>query len=348
MADKEQTGNNSPASSSVPVITLTPTAYQADGALALGSAFQIVGLLGLLGIVLGVVFGVISRFFYLILLFPIVIGGCIGAAGSACIRRFHVRNPLLCGFAGFFAGCLAMFTVQYTGYRIFEKNLVEALGPEGLAVRELALRRDEIRAGWETATEEEKAVIEELETNPEGLEALRTNNVWRYMDLMAHRGVEINSGRGGGGINLGYTGSYIYWAIETLIVAGLAYSLMSKAAAAPYCSDCSRWKEAQLYGPFNDSAEIARAVREGTLSQFPNDPQAGVTDAMITVYTCPNCQHEGTADVLVEKWTTNGKGEVSKKQLTQMTYPGASIPVLATICTPPAPPEAESEVAAVP
>jgi len=328
------------------MITFTPTPYRADGSIALGSALQIVGILGLLGILLGVIFGYISRYFYLILLFPIVIGGCIGAAGSMCITRFHIRNPLLCGFAGFFAGCLAMFTIQYTGYRIFEKNLVVSLGEEGLAVREIALRREQIRADWENATEDEKAVIQELETNPEGLRALRTNNVWRYMDLMAHHGVEINNGGGRGGINLGHTGSYLYWAVETLIVAGLAYSLMSKAAAAPYCNDCGQWKQAQLYGPFIGAPEVARAVGEGTLARFSNDPQTGTPEAMVTLFTCPECQQEGTADVLVEKWTTNRKGETAKKRLVQMTYPGASIPVLETICTPDTPATETNEAGA--
>lgn len=323
----------------VPSISFTPTPYRADGAFSFGSGMQLVGLLGILGILLGVLAGFISRIFYLVLLFPIVIGGCIGTVGSYCIRRFHVRNPLMCGAAGFVAGCLAMFTMHYTEFKFFEKNMAESLGEEGREVQQIALRADEIHAHWEQATEVEQAIITELEMNPAGLRALQADNIWKYIDMIARQGVEINPNAGGPGrgINLGYTGSYIYWGVEMLIVAGLAFSLMSHAAGEPYCNECGTWKVAQLFGPFAESQELARSIQQGTLTPFARQSETSPVDGMIAIFSCPACQPHGETDVRVERWTVNKKGETIKKRLTQMTYPAEAFPVLQVVCATPEP-----------
>jgi len=311
--------------------------YRADGTIQFGSALQLVGMLGVLGIVLGIISGYVSQHFYLVLLFPLLIGGCIGAAGSRCIKMFHVRNPLICGFAGFFVGGLAMFTMHYTEFQIFEQNLEAALDDEGRMVRQIALRAEEIHGNWNSASPDERAVLTALEADPLQLMALRANNVWRFLDFSAHQGVELNNAGGGNGpgLNLGYTGSYLYWIAEAFIVAGLAYRMMSVAANEPYCNTCYQWKTASLFGPFPKVKEIADLIKQGSLTHFNNHPEQPDSNGMITLFTCPHCETQSTIDVRVERWTVNRKGEVSKKRLAQMTFPPESMPVLQAVCAPP-------------
>jgi len=316
--------------------------YRADGTIHFGSALQLVGMLGVLGIILGVISGYVSQYFYLVLLFPLLIGGCIGTVGGRCIKLFHVRNPSICGFAGFFVGCLAMFTMHYTEFQIFEQNLKAALDDEGRMVQQIALSAEEIHANWNNASPNEQAILTALENDPIQLMALRANNIWRFLDFSAHQGVELNNAGGGNGrgINLGYTGSYLYWIAEAFIVAVLAYRLMSVAASEPYCNTCFQWKAAALFGPFPNVKEIADLIKQGSLTHFHSPLEQPDANGMITLFTCPHCESQSTVDVRVERWTVNRKGEVSKKRMTQMTFPPEAIPVLQVVCAAPEEPVA--------
>jgi len=318
-------------SASWPRIALEPVPYRADGAISLGSGLQLIGLLGLLGMLLGALAALIGLFYYMIVIMPLLMGGCIGFAGSKCIKRFHVRNPLICGIAGLFAGCVAMFTMHSVEFRIFEYRLAADLGEDGRAAQQIALHLDDVRAHLDQATPWERQVVNDLEKDPELLRTLQATNIWRHLDLSAHRGVEIQ-GNGGQPINLGYYGSYMYWLFEVILVAGLAFGMTRGTANEPYCSECNTWKMPRQFGPFADARNVADNVRQGTLMKFSPMSEDAQASGVVTLFTCPRCGNQSSIDVRVEKLTVNRKGQVKKKKLTQMTYPGETLVVLETIC----------------
>ncbi len=193
-------------------------------------------------------------------------------------------------------------------------------------VLQIARHIPEYKADWESQPEDLKQYITEMEQDPEGLRALQADNVWKYIDMQAHIGVELKRGGAGNGANLGYVGSYIYWGLEALIVAGIAFSMMRTAAAEPFCRECRSWKVDEVRGPFSDFARVQRILEEGALERFPCD--VSKADTVITLFTCPVCGDEGTVDVRIEKVTVNNKGETSKKRLGQLTYPGEAVTAL--------------------
>lgn len=302
--------------------------YKADGGYSMGGVLQLIGTLGICGMILGAITSFISQYFYLVLLFPIVIGGIMGAIGAFFIKMFHIRAPLMCGLAGFIAGCLAMIAVQFTDYRNFQSQL----GPDAEVLMEIADNFDELKANMEELPEEVKALIEELDQNPEFLRALRVKTFFDYVDFSAHQGVEIGRARGGKAMNLGYTGSYIYWGVEMLIVAGIAFMIMSGAADEPYCPECGVWKDQRVLRDIDDATHVSNRLSSGHIEAFPVGESTAMPDARVTLSVCPDCGEEGDIDVKVERVKVNAKEEESTSMLSHTTYPGEALAVLIQGC----------------
>jgi len=330
--------------------------YRPDGGFSLGGALQLIGFLGLAGIILGAIASFVSRYFYLLLIFPLAIGFGVGYVGNLCIKRFKIRRPLTCGVAGFVAGGLAMLSMHYFNYRHFESSVVAEVGQEQFdTMRAIARNADALRANPEAIPEEERAdILEflgELDKNEDFRRALLVDSVFSFIDYRAYQGVEISSGRGGKrdkGINLGYVGSYIYWVAEALVVAGLAFFTMKGEAAQPFCGACELWKVGEPWGPLSHAGEIKTALEEGRVEQFGFDPTSSTHHAVVTAFRCPECGDAGEIDIRIEGMTTNAKGEVQRTQLLQATYPGEAYPALELACARPAviaPPHAAAEAA---
>lgn len=312
--------------------------YRPDGAISWGDALQLIGSLGFVGIVLGIVAFYISQFLWMILIFPVIVGFAVGFSGSFFVKRMKIRNPGICGMAGFLAGCLAMLTTHYMEYRELRHQIDPLLGENADAVRHLANHLEEYSRPDADLPEDVKEVVKNLKAEPEFVKLLKIDSVWKMIDHKAHEGVQLKRARGGGGgSNLGYVGSYIYWIFEALIVAGVGYALMSSAAAEPFCPHCHVWKQKTILGPFSGAKETAAAIQEGMLLHFPPAMQDSPSMAKISIYACPECGTENSIDIEVNQHSVNAKGEAQSKRLVFKTYPGEALNVLQTACTLPEP-----------
>jgi hypothetical protein len=65
------------------------------------------------GIVFGLLGAFVSRFFWLIILFPIGLGVCAGVLLSVVITKYHIRHPLLAVAAAIGMGVIIYTTMQY-------------------------------------------------------------------------------------------------------------------------------------------------------------------------------------------------------------------------------------------
>lgn len=240
-------------------------------------------------VIVGFVASFIGQWFYLVLLFPAVIGGALGVVGMVFIKVGKLRNPLLAGIAAGLSGVMAMGTKHYVDYQRFIDNVQQ----------KLPLERGE---------------LEKLISFP------------KYIDLMATEGVTISrAAHNDKGMNLGYVGSYIYWLVEMAIVAGIAWILMRIAAAEPFCVGCNSWKDerrvAEMKVPTEDMA--VRAVQDGDVVKLLQCAGPIQADGLvIKAAVCPNCGGEGEVDIILDRLTKNAKGEWSATTLTRMTYPG--------------------------
>lgn len=241
-------------------------------------------------VLVGFLASFIAQWFYLVILFPFLIGMALGGIGMAFIKVGKLRNPLLAGIAAGLSGVMAMGAMQYFNY---QRTL-------DTAAKTLAVDRSELESQISFA---------------------------QYIDLRAKEGVTIS--RAGHnkdkGMNLGYVGSYIYWLVEMTIVAGTAWAMMRKSAAAPFCVSCNSWKNerslAMLTVPAEDMA--VQAVQEGDVVSLlacagPLQP----VGLLLKTAVCPHCGAEGEVDITLERVTKNSKGQQQKTTVTRATYPG--------------------------
>ena len=309
------------------------TPHRSDGGGAsLAGILQLISILCSVGILLGLIVGFISQWLYLIVIFPIFMGLAVGWVGEKTIERYKIRKPWACGFAGFAAGCLCCLTMHYTGYQRFESSMDE-VPPE---VREIARHIDEVAAAGDQVPQEVRDLVKQLRADPKALAALQVNGFWDYMKLQAKEGVTITEvGKGGNGLNLGYEGSFIYWGVEALILAAVAFGLMRNAAARPFCVDCQLWKtETPLIETTCPPKPIVDAVRSGDLAALeqvltkldPKKCKVGQS-TRISTCVCTSCETDQTVEVKVSKVVVSN-GHPTESKLVQICYPGESLEAL--------------------
>lgn len=315
------------------------TPYRADGGFAASGVVMLITALAIAGAVIGFIAFQVSKLFYLIILFPIVIGLVVGFVGVKMTKAGRVRNPVIGGVAGFAAGVFAMLVMHYSEWQRFKGEVDD--DPDQAALVALpADQRDKLMIA-EGASPEEREQADKAVAAYHGFPA--------FMDFQATLGVRIGkatSGSSDKGLNLGYYGSYIYWIIEVLIVAGITFAMVRSASAEPFCVGCNEWKQPRVIGFLQAEPNAAAvAVRSGELQRIVEaGPTSEVaTQSRVTVAEC-RCGTEGAADVKLESLTTDAKGNVQAKALAHVRYPGAAVPYLNAMFAPqptpqPLPPE---------
>ncbi len=336
--------NPAPALPAVPAVPATPvlplstrfdaTPYVPDG------GFSVVGLvmlfvgLAVAGIIMGVVTHYISRFIYLILVFPMLIGFAVGGVGALLVKWGKVRSPWVAGGAGLLAGILAMLTAHFLDYRHFieEREAVVAGNPflknVGKNGRNLMLNLNVQNAG------ERERIKRELDVD----------SFIDYIDYAAHEGVTIQHGAGKqGGINLGYYGTYLYWLVEMLIVAGIVYGMTRKPAQEPFCNLTNEWKTAKCGDNFFVPLEVgsttaAAALKDGELGKLAEIKAQGANatgqtePVRLYVLASPSHFEQCTLEARLVKFVTGKQGQQEEKELVVATYPSSALPAFETFC----------------
>lgn len=294
---------------------------------SISGALQLASILISVGILLGFIASYVSQWFFLVVIFPLLMGFGLGLVGAITIKHYKIRRPIVCGAAGFVAGCFCLLTMHYSDYRRLESALADQ--PE--AVLEIARNIEQLEAKMSELPPEIREVIGELRKNPEMLRVFKIRNLWDFMKYQAENGVTLSSKRGQD-INLGYTGSFIYWGVECLLVAGVCWAMMNMEASKPFCADCNRWKvEKPLLVSTLGPKEITDAVNAGDLRALESALTSSDANQKPSVYTkmlvhvCDACDPPATFEIKVVKVTVNAKNEHSNSDQTLMTYPGEAL-----------------------
>jgi hypothetical protein len=149
--------------------------------------------------------------------------------------------------------------------------------------------------------------------------------VFRYIDLVAKVGVVIGED-GNNGFNLGYVGSYIYFAVEAVLAAAFAFVLTKGAAAVPFCRACNLWKQPRTLAglPHVPPAVAVEALRAGALLDLldTGTPTAGGHPLNLKASVCPRCGGDGSVVAGVERITVDSRGRRNVKVIGQYVYPG--------------------------
>jgi hypothetical protein len=338
--NESQPSDASPADVNYPSFPVQP--YRSDNGFSAPGLIMLITAMTLAGAVLGYVAHFIGQWFYLILLFPIGIGFVLGLVGQAMVKQGRIRNALIGGLAGIFGGVAAMTMMHYFDYQKFQKDIASAEIDEGY--RELA----KLPPG------ESKAAVRELFDLGDQADVLRLIDLLRvdsfmsYMDAEAKQGVQIKRATRGSdaGLNLGYWGSWIYWIIEALVVAGITFVTVKSSTAEPFCSGCGVWKQPVVLGSFSgDPAQATAALESGDLNQLAAaGATAGAGPLTVSMAQCVGCTSHGSLDLKLEALAVNSKGQTERKQLAHTSYPPESLQHLQQVFA--APPLATSAEAA--
>lgn len=328
-----------PAPPSVPVLPsnarFDAAPYVPDGGFSvLGMAMLFLGL-ALAGILLGVITFFISKLIYFILIFPMLIGFALGGIGAFLVKRGKIRSPWVAGVAGLLAGILAMLTVHYLNYRQFMDEREEALAGN-LIMKNAGKQGRNLMVNLAVPAGPERDRIKrelDVESFPE------------YIDFAAHEGVTIQHGAGRqGGMNLGYYGTYIYWIVETLIVAGIVFAMTRKPAQEPFCTLTNEWKVARCGDNFLvpieiGSATAATALKEGDLGKLAEIKAQGANSTgqtePVRLYVLASTNHfeQCMLEAKLVKFVAGKQGQQEEKELALATYPSSALPSFEKFCS---------------
>jgi hypothetical protein len=304
--------------------------YQPDGGFTASGLVTMLGAMLVAGALIGFAAHWVSQLFYLIVLFPILIGLALGFVGKRLVKFANLRNPLLGGLAGFVGGVAAMTMMHYFDYQTF-RGMVAAQAPDIVEVARLSKQQREN----EYPQFEDPAAARELVEAYDGFPG--------YMNFSARQGVEIKSSRGSSGkdkpLNLGFVGSYIYWVVETLIVAGITFAMVRGQTREPFCTDCSLWKSFRRLGAFGGEPDAAVVgVTGGDVNALAAAKPGALSSPLeLHVAECANCRR-AHASVKLELLTTNKEGKLERKILAHTMWPADSVAALDSLFAPPAAP----------
>jgi ribosomal protein S27AE len=299
------------------IVQFPVSLYRPSGVFSWKAIATVLGVSVMAGTLIGFAVGFVHTFFYLVLLFPLLVGIATGKLAAAAVRAARLRNPIVAGLCALFGGAIAMPIVHGYGYLDLQRARAQ-LDPEALATA-MGMSPDALPAD-----------VKASGVTPEAIRTARVTSLPLYFDLQAHEGVRI--GRSGWlDIRLGHAGSYVYWALELLLAAAVAFALAYRAAAAPFCERCGRWMaERRLGGVRAPADEAVEALRAGDLDRLhPSPPTAG-REIRLTMASCPQCGTTSAMTLRLDRVRVgrDGKETASPRTLAHATYPGEAIPVV--------------------
>src|SRR5262249_53278076 len=267
---------NQPVTPAGPPPRFDTIPYRPDRGFTPANSALLLGVFLVAGTVLGIIAFYVSKMIWLVMIFPVLIGAILGGIGIWVVRRHKIRHPALAGVAGFLGGFSAMLAMHYAEYLYFRSQVRPVIAPF------LQLPED-VREALRAA-------------GPRAQPFKMYESFFGFMDGAAEQGVEIKSTRGGGKeTNLGYVGSWIYWGLEVLIIAGISFAMVRSKASEPFCTDCGTWKNRVQVAALGVTGDrLDQVVRDGepwtVLKDGSQPPEREAADLYVDV--CPHCQEK--------------------------------------------------------
>ncbi len=291
-----------------PALRLEAVPYEPDGGAPPHGLLIVFAFVVPAALLLGYASSWVKQYFYIIFLFPLVVGMILGLAGDVGVAVGSVRSRFLAGLAGLFGGFLAMAAMHYFDYAHFQQR-VALPKPAGRVARP-----------------------------PD-----RPAGFFNHLDRKARRGIDVRLRRLQ--FTLGYALTYIYWIAEVLLAGGLAAVMMAGQASEPFCLTCSRWKEKRTLGTLRMDPDYAKRIfTDGEVVRLADeDYPPGLGEINFIVWSCPTCGPESPVEVKLDHVVKTAKDEEKTTELVHLTYPGQALPVLESLFAPAREPEAGGE-----
>lgn len=177
------------------------------------------------GLAVGALTYFVSRQFYLVILFPLIIGALAGACIYGGVQLGRVRSPLIAMLFGVLAALATYGTYHYLTYAI---GFYGDLQDEFKAQFDLELSDEDAQELGDTILQEETGAT----------------GIFAYMELTARDGITFSdAGRPTTQTDPTIKGVavWIYWGIELLLIAGVAAGIGRLRAREPYSESGQKW-----------------------------------------------------------------------------------------------------------
>jgi len=236
-----------------------PVRYQPDGDFELNSAAATL----LVGAVAGAACGFCASLggyygFYLVLLTPLVIGLGVGMSMSKSVTITKNRNPWVTAVAAVIASLVAVTAVHASNYAFFQNDLKQVPAEEleiAMVMKDYAQRGEilPLRLQDLPADEEERQYWKWLQVESFG----------EYLQMEAEVGISFSKvTMPNSGMNIGFTGTIIYWLFESLMIASVATGLVWKASSKPFCVECDQWCHEKHLGELSVNSQRVKTLLE--------------------------------------------------------------------------------------
>ena len=254
------------------------------------------------GVAIGGLTHLISLLVYLIVVFPWGMGFAGSTVMVAAIRQGKVRNPAIATLFGILTGLLMYGSLHGAGYWQFKQSASEQITKELEGVSD----------------NQSNNIIDTFLQEKTG-----SKGFLGYLKHNAQQGVSIGSLQGTEIINLGETGTWIYWLIELAIIditiAAIAYST----AKNPFCENGDQWyKRPEHIGIVNPQCSenflnLLQNDRFGEAGKLL-DPLQGIHPANLEVYLqrCPCCKLSDPI-LTVSSISKDTNGDLKLKQVAE-------------------------------
>jgi hypothetical protein len=240
--------------------------YEASGKTEEGALVRLALLALVVGGVAGAVEGLVSAWFDLLILFPLIIGVAAGAAAGKAVTDGKVRAPALAALLAALGGLVGQGAKQEVQYQRF-------------------LRSDAV------------AQLREGGLGADALLYATTGKTGRagYLLLHAQQGTTI-SRHGRSGPTLRGTGFWVLFGVEFLMAAGMASLMGWGAASAPFCERCKKWfgPDTPVAGGAGDKQTVKASIAALEASDWGRFVEGlGAPDAkaasQVLISACPGC-----------------------------------------------------------
>ena len=332
--------------------------YHPDGGFDVPGLAMLTAGMVVAGGVLGYLAHFVSAYLWLIVAFPILFGTALGFVASYAIKKGRLRNPPIAGVVSFIGALLMMTMMHEFNYETFKTERA-AENPDYVQYQNLTpqQRNELLDEAEQNANHGSFQRGRAREKAGEYLDYAAVNSFGSYMNWEAAQGITIKRGSDdkASAPTFSGVGAWIYWAVEVLIAAGMAFAIGRSAAKMPYSRSAEVWKTARFLGTFqprkvktvNEKGEtvyaisnasaaaastsaISQALRSGNLTALTAaGPTPGMGPILLTAYHLPG---DAEDDIDLKLEAVGAKN--ARKQLAMVTWPPAALPALMALFSP--------------
>jgi hypothetical protein len=250
------------------------------------------------GLAIGGATFAVSRLFYLIVLFPLLMGAGGGFLQAYAVNRGKVRNPAIAGAFAILTGLVIYGTLNVGYYVAFRQEVAKELK--------------------KNLGQSDEAQINQIIDQNVLQQETGSTGFLGFLKLSAREGVGIT--RGSSKLELKNEWAWGYWAIELAAICGITAFMAFAAAKEPFCENSDEW-----YLPMESVGTVPNEESENFLNLIKNenfvkagaliDPQkqSPVPNLVVHVQRSPG---DRLNDIVLtgSKASLDNKGNVSSKE----------------------------------